>query len=146
MKKIKKKKNKRTLLLVIIVLIIGINLGYSALSASLKINSTAGVANTTWDIHFENAAATSISNITPTTSPSAQPSAKKVTLTYNITLTKPGDIYEFTVNVKNGGTIDAMISGISSTITDSNDDPVELPEYIKYSLKRTRKRNFMNKP
>ena len=139
MKKIKKKNNKRTLLLVIIVLIIGINLGYSALSASLKINSTAGVANTTWDIHFENAAATSISNITPTTSPSAQPSAKKVTLTYNITLTKPGDIYEFTVNVKNGGTLDAMLSSFTNQFkigsgSWQNVSASTLPNYLLYSV------------
>ena len=37
------------------------------------------------------------------------------TISFSTTLSKPGDFYEFTIDVINSGTIDAMIDGITKT-------------------------------
>jgi hypothetical protein len=49
-------------------------------------------------------------------------------MSYAVTLTNPGDFYEFTINVVNEGTFDATLSSI--TLTSSTNDP-----HISYSLK-----------
>ena len=101
--------NKRTnfSIAIIVLLIIGISIGYAALSASLNIIGGSKIKKSSWDIHFKNlhvkegsVEATSPAVIKP----------NKMDINYDITLAKPGDFYEFTVNVVNDGTIDAKLS------------------------------------
>ena len=42
-------------------------------------------------------------------------SISNLSMTYKVTLSKPGDFYEFTVDVKNSGTFDASLTGITMT-------------------------------
>ena len=42
------------------------------------------------------------------------------TVEYAVTLTNPRDYYEFTVDAKNEGTIDGMITGISNKVYENN--------------------------
>ena len=52
-----------------------------------------------------------------------------IKLAQNVTLTKPGDFYEFTVNVKNTGTFDANLTGITmSPLT------TEQSKYLTYEI------------
>ena len=51
-------------------------------------------------------------------------------VTYNVTLTMPGDYYEFTVDAVNEGTIDAMIQTFSNTGLTT-----EQEKYLSYSIK-----------
>ena len=132
-------KNKKTL--IIVALLVVITLGYAYLSQLLTINGTGIVDNMSWDIHFENPTVTANSNITPTTAPEADPQDKVKDISYEVEFTKPGDVYEFKVDVVNGGTIDGMVEEITSTIKINDAEPIvitknpsNLPAYLEYDV------------
>ena len=101
--------NKKTnfIMAVIVVLIIGISIGYAALSASLNIIGGSKIKKNSWDIHFKNLNVTD-GSVTATVPAAIKPN--KVDINYDVTLAKPGDFYEFRVVVVNDGTIDAKLS------------------------------------
>ena len=105
-----------------------ITFGYAYLSAGLNISGSSTIHNATWSIYWDNVQVTtgSVSASTPVID------TAKTTVSYNIILEKPGDFYEFTVDVKNDGTIDAMIESISSKL---NGVVIQtLPSYLIYSV------------
>lgn len=132
--------NRKKASLILVILLLMISVVYATLSSTLNINGTSKIAATSWDIHFENVQATSNSNVTPTIAPSALPENKVVSLSYDVALTNPGDVYEFSVDVVNGGTLDGMIELFTSTIK-VGDGPEEvvspstIPSYLSYSVK-----------
>ena len=106
-------KNKTQIYLIIILsLFLLVGIGYAALSATLKINGQTTINKASWDIHMEDINVTS-GSVTATTVPTLD--TAKTTVSFSITLTNPGDFYEFTVKEVNKGTIDAMVSTISKT-------------------------------
>lgn len=112
MKKNQKKKKKVLSVLVLLLLVLGITIGYAVLSQQLTISGTSTISNATWDVHFENVTISS-GSVTATTAPVAAAADKKTTLTYAVgSLTTPGDFYEFTVDVKNGGSVAAKLSDV----------------------------------
>ncbi len=115
-----------TMLLVLILIILTI--GYAYLSASLNINGTSKINDATWNIYWDNVKVKSgsVTADTPTIDTS------KTTVTYNVTLNNPGDYYEFTVDAKNDGSIDAMIDTISSKLNGT--EITTLPTYLNYSI------------
>lgn len=116
-------KNKKNLL--VLLLIIVISIGFSAISASLSITGNSSISRNTWDVHFENVQVTTGS----ITAPTPVISNNDTTVTYNVTLTMPGDYYEFTVDAVNDGTIDAMIESFSNTgLTEAQQN------YLTYSI------------
>ena len=118
---------KNSFCLLFILLLVSI--GYALLSSNLSINGTSTISNALWDIHFENIQVAS-GSVTPTSAAAINASGDKVT--YSVVFNTPGDFYEFTVDVKNAGTIDGMIESVSSTI---NNQPISsLPSYLEYSL------------
>ena len=132
--------NRKKASLILVILLLMVSVVYAALSSTLNINGTSKIAATSWDIHFENVQATSNSTVTPSVAPSALPENKVVSLTYDVQLANPGDVYEFSVDVVNGGTIDGMIELFTSTIK-VGDEPEEvvssstIPSYLSYSVK-----------
>ena len=132
--------NRKKASLILVILLLMISVVYATLSSTLNINGTSKIAATSWDIHFENVQATSNSTVTPSVAPSALPENKVVSLTYDVQLADPGDVYEFSVDVVNGGTIDGMIELFTSTIK-VGDGPEEvvssstIPSYLSYSVK-----------
>lgn len=111
MKRNQKKKKKVMSLLVLLLLVVGITIGYAVLSQTLNINGTSTISNATWDVHFENVAITT-GSVTATVAPEAAAADKKTTLTYSVNLAQPGDFYEFTVDVKNGGSVGAKLDAV----------------------------------
>ena len=105
------KKNRKNGLVVAIVmlLLVGISVGYAAISTTLNINGTSSIGGTTWDVHFENVKVSS-GSVTATTAAKVETDTTKVT--YAVTLSQPGDYYEFTVDVKNAGTLAAKLSAV----------------------------------
>ncbi len=95
--------------IVLLLLLVGITVGYSALSQTLNINGTSTISKTTWNVHFANVTITT-GSVTATTAPTATGNA--VSLDYAVNLQKPGDFYEFTVDVKNDGTVAAKLSAL----------------------------------
>ncbi len=115
-------------ILIAVLLLMGV--GYAYLTTNLNINGTANVKRATWDVHFENINVKEGSVTTVTQAPTIN--SDFISINYSITLNEPGDFYEFTVDIKNGGTIDAMIGTITSTINGVS--PGELPAYLLYSV------------
>lgn len=106
-----KKRKKVLSVLVLLLLVLGITIGYSVLSQTLNIQGTSSVGGSTWNVHFENVqvATGSVSGTNVTTAPVAS-GTNTISLSYNVTLNQPGDFYEFTVDVKNDGSIDAKLN------------------------------------
>ena len=122
---IKDKKILTLGLCLILVCVFTLTIAYAALNAVLTISGSAQVTSADWDIHLANvklkdgSATTTVPTITGGNS-----------LSFNTTLTKPGDYYEFTVDVVNGGSIDAMIDSVVKTpeLTTAQ------AKYLKYEI------------
>ena len=119
------RRNRKNLYGILIIFLLGLGLGYAALTTNLSINGTAHVDNATWNVYWDNVQVTSGSVTAPTPTISNQ-----TTVSYEITLHQPGDFFEFTVDAVNAGTIDAMIESATSKL---NNSPItSLPGYIYY--------------
>ena len=94
---------------VLLLLVLSITVGYSYLSASLNINGTSTIKTASWDVHFNNIKTTT-GSVVPTAAPAID--ASGLNITYEVELETPGDYYEFTVDVVNGGTVDAKLSAL----------------------------------
>ena len=122
-----KRKNKVTYLgFIIMILLIGI--GYAILTTNLNITGTTVLKDNRWDIHFENVNVVtgSVTASTPTIDQAG------TTVSYSVTLDKPGDFFEFTVDAVNDGTIDGMIESISSKLNGT--EITTLPNALEYSV------------
>ena len=100
------------ILSIVLISIFSLTIVYAALSVTLNIQGNAEVVASTWDIHLDNVKVTSGS-----VSGTAPSITGGTTATFSTTLTTPGDFYQFTIDVVNNGTIDAMIDGITKTPT-----------------------------
>ena len=98
------------LLSVVMISVLTLTVVYAALSTTLNINGNAEVSAANWDIHLDNVVLNS--NSATTTAPTITDSK---TATFSTTLTTPGDFYEFTIDVVNNGSIDAMIDSVTKT-------------------------------
>ena len=108
-----KKGKRKNLLVVLILLLIGVSIGYALLTSTLNISGTSNIKKLGWDVHFDNIVledgnVTAIKNATIDDN-------NKTSIEYIVKLNKPGDKYEFTVDVVNAGDIDAMIGTVSKT-------------------------------
>ena len=122
------RKRRINLYIVLIILVIGLALGYAYLTAMLNINGTTQIDRTVWNVHFENVQMMpgSVSETQPTLN------SETTSLSFSTRLQKPGDYYAFYVDVKNDGTIDAMISEVVSKI--NNVVVTTLPSYLEYTV------------
>ena len=95
----------------IFLLILFLGIGFAYLSTQLNINGTTNVLGSKWSVYFDNITVNegSVESDLPTID------TNKTTVDFEVTLTSPGDYYEFTVDAVNNGTIDAMIESISMT-------------------------------
>ena len=100
------------ILSIVLISIFSLTIVYAALSVTLNIQGNAEVVASTWDIHLDNVKVTngSVSGIDPSIT-------RSTTATFSTTLTTPGDFYEFTIDVVNNGSIDAMIDSITKSPT-----------------------------
>ena len=122
-------KNKKKLnYMILIIMILVISIGYAILSTNLNIIGTGTINNPTWDIHWENVQVKtgSVSASTPTID------TAKTTVNYSVTLSIPGEYYEFTVDAVNAGTIDGMVSVVSNKL--NNVEITTLPNYLEYKV------------
>ncbi|MBP5679125.1 MAG: hypothetical protein J6X28_04785 [Bacilli bacterium] len=126
------KQKKKYIFFLLLFLIVIISVGYAVIQSGLSINGTSQIHDVSWDVHFDNIQVSTGSVAIGTGDQAATITPTNLTeITYTVTLNKPGDYYEFTVDVVNGGTIDAMISSVSSQINGENIST--LPNYLVYS-------------
>ena len=120
------RRNKNSYMLLIIVLMIGITIGYAALNSTLNIIGKSSISKNTWDVHFDNIKVKNKS-IEAVKTPVIE---NNTNINFEVSLNLPGDFYEFTVDVVNGGTIDAMIESINKT----PDLSTEQQKYLNYTV------------
>ena len=106
-------RNRKALYMILGILLVStlsLTIVYAALSVTLNITGSADISAASWDVHLDNVKVTSgsVSGIEPTITGGT-------TATFSTSLTTPGDFYEFTIDVVNNGSIDAMIDGVSKT-------------------------------
>ena len=128
--------NKKTIYGIIFILICLVGIGYAAIVSNISITGTAKIKTNTFDVHFENITLTNGSveiNTTAGDSAATIEPTNRTRIDYSVTLEKPGDFYEFTVKVVNGGTIDAMVNTVTSMMNNVviNNN---LPNYLEYNV------------
>ena len=100
------KKSKNALLLVVLLAIVGIAVGYAALSQELVLNGTATVKGSSdWDVHFVNGAETA-ANGEGAEGATIAIDDGYLTGTFSATF-EPGGVATYTVKVVNDGSIPA---------------------------------------
>lgn len=104
------KNYKKLVVAGLLIAVFCVSIGFAALSTGLTIQGTATAKTTKWEVGLANP--TKTGGVTPTTAPTIS----GTTLSYAVSLNQPGDYYEFTVQVKNTGSIDAKLSA-APTIT-----------------------------
>ena len=122
------KSKKKLNYMILIIMILVISIGYAILSTNLNIVGAGTINAPTWNIHWENVQVKtgSVSASTPTID------TAKTTVNYSVTLTIPGDYYEFTVDAVNAGTIDGMVSVVSNKLNGT--EITTLPNYLEYKV------------
>ena len=120
--------NRKLLYIMFIIALISVStltIVYAALNVTLNIVGTADISAASWDVHLDNINVNtqSVSGNTPTITGGT-------TATFSTKLEVPGDFYEFTVDVVNDGTIDAMIESIVKTPTLTTVQA----KYLKYEV------------
>ncbi len=135
------KKRKSTYKIFFLILV-GMTVGFAAINTTLQLIGTLNISRTTWDIHFENPTKTGGVNATKEV---ALKENDNTTVEYQVKLTNPGDYYEFTVDAKNDGTIDGMITNISNKVYENNVEvnPTYLESTITYSDGKTIENNHL---
>ena len=116
-----KKNNKNLIYSILLLILLSIGIGYAYLTSNLSITGSTKVTGNTWDIHFANLVVNE-NSVTATTPASIDPT-NNTSINYAITLDKPGDFYEFTVDIVNNGSIPSKINlvtinGITSEVED----------------------------
>ena len=121
------RKRKSTYKIFFLVLV-GMTVGFAAINTTLQLIGTLNIAKTTWNIHWENP--TKTGGVTATTDVHLKQN-DNTTVEYSVNLANQGDYYEFTVDAKNDGTIDAMITGIENKVYENNVE-IQKPDYLDF--------------
>ena len=121
--------NRKTLyftLCIILISVLSLTIVYAALSVTLNITGSTEVTASNWDIHLANpeVKSGSVNSNVPTISGN--------NLSFSVNLVMPGDYYEFTVDVVNDGSIDAMIDGVVKTPTLTTEQAKYLNNIVEY--------------
>ncbi len=130
-----KEMSKEHKILLFIILLLAIGIGYAFLTVDLKMNGYVGINDGRWNVHFENYQQTANSTITPASGD--EPNIEDDTTTeisYAITFQQPGDVYEFTIDIVNGGTMDASIVSLEKKISIEGNALSSTPAYLNYSV------------
>ena len=107
------KNNKKVLYglvaLALVLSVVGISIGFAAMSTDLTINGSAEVVPSSWDIKFKDLSSPTITGAAEVTTAPTITSDTHIG-NYAVKLTKPGDSVTYTFKVANEGTIDAKLT------------------------------------
>ncbi len=137
------KDNKKLLYSMVIVALIlsvvGISIGFAAMSAQLTVNGTTTVTPATWKIKFQELAKVSGDDTLIVTAP--QITSDTHIGNYALKLTKPGDKVVYKFQVANTGTLDAILTSytfatptITGTGATATDDAAIVSRNLIYTL------------
>ena len=124
---------KRVLIIVLFLIILcGISLGYSRLLATLSIDGDVSVSEVRFDIRLKNLAVTEGSFLDEGNNTSAIDLSNNKKVSYNVTVSKPGEFYEFTYKIANQGTMAGYLTNLTETGTTIEN--INLHPEIYYSV------------
>lgn len=132
----RKKKTKKTgLVALLLILVLLISIGYAALSTNLSITGNATIKKQTWSVYFNNVVLSSSNNVASVTTAPTVPEGSKTTteLNWEVSMDTPGQVYEFTVDVVNEGSMDAMIETATDNIVGSA-LTADQKKYLDYTI------------
>ncbi len=110
-------------LVAMILSVVTLSVAYAALNVTLNIVGSASVGGASWNVKLENSVVTSGST-------SGKVNFLSNTLaSFNADLNIPGDFYEFTVDIKNDGDVDAIINNV--TISELSEEEAK---YLTYTI------------
>ncbi len=124
---------KRNKMFFLIILLLGISIGYAALTSTLKINGSATITKNTWSVYWDNIGNIKKGSNVIETSRASINQMNNTLINFDVTLNEPGDYYEFQVDAVNAGTLDAMVNIVTVIVND--DDNATLPSYLNLSIK-----------
>ena len=127
--------------LIIVIAIIGI--GYAFLVTDLSASGSISVDSNSWSIYWDNVQVDNLSKTGDVSDITGEPELpipeivnndhNSARVSFDVQLNRPGDIYIFTVEVHNGGTLDAMIDDIVWKVNGSPNIPPDLVCYVTYN-------------
>lgn len=118
--------NKKHLKIIAFILILVISIGFAYLTSNLFINGLIGYRGNSWNIYFDNIQM--INNDVDADKPIINNS--KDAISFSLSFSEPGEIYKFSVDIINSGTLDAMLNEIIKNGIDSSNQ-----DYISYTIK-----------
>jgi uncharacterized repeat protein (TIGR01451 family) len=121
----KKSLNASTLsILLLSIAFVVMSVGFAAYAQTLNITGNVTAKKAEWNVQFDSTSYAESTGSVKATTKTLNTTAMNYTVTLN-----PGEFYEFTVNVKNAGTIAATLKSITlSSLT------AEQQKYIKYTV------------
>lgn len=102
-----RKNSKNVVLLILLLVVVGMAVGYAALSQALVINGTANIT-AEWKILFTDIKEGKMDGAESKTSPSYT----STTATFDVNLLYPGASAQYVVTVANQGSINAKLTGV----------------------------------
>lgn len=118
--------NKKHLKIIAFILILVISIGFAYLTSNLFINGLIGYRGNSWNIYFDNIQM--INNDVDADKPIINNS--KDAISFSLSFSEPGEIYKFSADIINSGTLDAMLNEIIKNGIDSSNQ-----DYISYTIK-----------
>lgn len=113
--------------LIILILVLFISIGFAILSANLSINGGVGFNSNNFDVHFENIKVISEDVDYSTLEVDSSDNTK---INASINFKEPSEIFEYSVDVVNGGGIDAIFDSLTNNINSTLEDYISVD--IKY--------------
>lgn len=118
----KGEKKKIIILLILLVVVLGVAIGYAALSQTLNITGTAHIASD-WNIKITDVQHSGGANATDKV---GSPVFTATSATFNVDLENPGATAIYTIKIKNEGKIPARLNSITGITEANSANPVEI--------------------
>lgn len=136
------RKKQYIILITIIALIFSLSVAYAVLSSTLSITGSAEVINSTWDFTLKSGSTSAFNIFSTTGSATAEiPTISGTSLSYNISLLKPGDSVSYYLNILNNGTLPGEIDSVihstpkCTSATGNQTDEALICNNLIYTLK-----------
>ena len=107
----KRRENNKKFIILLLVFLISV--GFAYLSSTLNITGLTRVMGNNWNIYFDNiqyVRGQDFEITAPTTSGTTTTS-----VSYEVFLPSPGDVYKFNIDIVNAGSLDAMVKVVTDT-------------------------------
>ena len=129
------KNNPKNQILIVIaqVLLILISIGYAVLSTTLTINGSAKFGRFSWLVYFTNVVPSANNNVVQVVTEPSTTGKETTTINWAVNMDTPGQMYEFTVDIVNEGSIDAMIETETENLI-TNGLSANQKKYLDYTV------------